>query len=117
MKINNELWIIIMDDSLDRAAAVCPGTSSAKLQHDFCHLDTVRCNEIYTNYYFDDWNGKRVYPFYQRSDGYSDYCQCVSPRRFLILTTATRKIQPLLLQVDARVSDLGKQKIVLACPL
>ena len=51
MCINGEYWNIILNDDMKSPLDwTYPGSSSAKLSHDFCHLDTEDSDDVYTNF-------------------------------------------------------------------
>ena len=65
MRINGECWnIIINDDMAHPPDWAYPGSSSSKLSHDFCHIDTEASDDVYTNFWFVEMGGRQIWPFY-----------------------------------------------------
>jgi len=52
MVINSECWNIIIDENMKEVPSSFPGSSSVKLTHDFCHVDSDNSDDVYTNYSF-----------------------------------------------------------------
>ena len=52
MVINSECWNIIIDENMKEVPSNFPGSSSAKLTHDFCHVDSDNSDDVYTNFSF-----------------------------------------------------------------
>ena len=87
MWINNECWNIIMNVDLNNPPDwTYAGSNSAKLSHDFCHLNTDSSDEVYTNFSFVEMGGRTIWPFYSGDDYQEDLWIWVSPRRFAIIT-------------------------------
>ena len=87
MCINGECWnIIINDDMKNPPDWAYPGSSSAKLSHDFCHIDTEASDDVYTNFYFVEMGGRQIWPFYATQSFQEDLWIWVSPRRFAVIT-------------------------------
>ena len=87
MWINNECWNIIMNVDLENPPDwTYAGSNSAKLSHDFCHLNTDSSDEVYTNFSFVEMGGRTIWPFYAGDDYQEDLWIWVSPRRFAIIT-------------------------------
>ena len=65
MCINGECWnIIINDDMKSPPDWAYPGSSSTKLSHDFCHIDTEASDDVFTNFWFVEMGGRQIWPFY-----------------------------------------------------
>ena len=87
MWINNECWNIIMNVDLETPPDwTYPGSSSAKLSHDFCHINTDLSDEVYTKFCFVEMGGRTIWPFYSADDYQEDLWIWVSPRRFAVIT-------------------------------
>ena len=87
MCINGECWnIIINDDMKSPPDWAYPGSSSAKLSHDFCHIDTEASDDVYTNFWFVEMGGRQIWPFYATESFQEDLWIWVSPRRFAVIT-------------------------------
>ena len=87
MWINGECWnIIINDDMKNPPDWAYPGSSSSKLSHDFCHINTEASDEVYTTFYFVEMGGRQIWPFYAADDFQEDLWIWVSPRRFVVIT-------------------------------
>ena len=87
MWINNECWNIIMNVDLRNPPDwTYAGSNSAKLSHDFCHINTDFSDEVYTNFCFVEMGGRTIWPFYSGDDYQEDLWIWVSPRRFAIIT-------------------------------
>ena len=63
-----------------------PGSNSAKLTHDFCHLESRYCDDEYTNFSFVDIAGHKIWPFYTSENFQEHLWIWVSPRRFAIIS-------------------------------
>ena len=48
MVINSECWNIIIDENMKEVPSSFPGSSSVKLTHDFCHVDSDNSDDVYT---------------------------------------------------------------------
>ena len=87
MCINGECWnIIINDDMKNPPDWAYPGSSSVKLSHDFCHIDTEASDDVYTNFCFVEMGGRQIWPFYATQSFQEDLWIWVSPRRFVVIT-------------------------------
>ena len=87
MWINNECWNIIMNVELKNPPDwTYAGSSSAKLSHDFCHINTDLSDEVYTKFCFVEMGGRTIWPFYSGDDYQEDLWIWVSPRRFAVIT-------------------------------
>ena len=87
MWINNECWNIIMNVDLKNPPDwTYAGSNSAKLSHDFCHINTDSSDEVYTNFSFKEMGGRTIWPFYTGDDYQDDLWIWVSPRRFVVIT-------------------------------
>ena len=87
MWINCECWNIVTNVDLNKQPDwTYPGSNSAKLSHDFCHLDTDRSDEVYTHFSFEAMGGRHIWPFYAGDDYQEDLWIWVSPRRFAVIT-------------------------------
>ena len=87
MRINGECWnIIINDDMAHPPDWAYPGSSSSKLSHDFCHIDTEASDDVYTNFWFVEMGGRQIWPFYATESFQEDLWIWVSPRRFAVIT-------------------------------
>ena len=87
MWINNECWNIIMNVDLKNPPDwTYAGSNSAKLSHDFCHLNTDSSDEVYTKFSFVEMGGRPIWPFYSGDDYQEDLWIWVSPRRFAVVT-------------------------------
>ena len=87
MWINNECWNIIMNVDLQNPPDwTYAGSNSAKLSHDFCHVNTDSSDEVYTNFSFVEMGGRTIWPFYTGDDYQDDLWIWVSPRRFAVIT-------------------------------
>ena len=87
MWINGECWNIIMNGDMKNPPDwTYPGSNSAKLSHDFCHLNTDASDEVYTNFHFVEMGGRKIWPFYSADDFQEDLWIWVSPRRFAVIT-------------------------------
>ena len=64
MVINSECWNIIIDENMKEVPSSFPGSSSVKLTHDFCHVDSDNSDDVYTNYSFVEMGGRTIWPFY-----------------------------------------------------
>ena len=64
MMINGECWNIITDEDMVKPPSSFPGSNSAKLTHDFCHLESRYCDDEYTSFNFVDIAGHKIWPFY-----------------------------------------------------
>ena len=64
MVINSECWNIIIDENMKEVPSNFPGSSSVKLTHDFCHVDSDNSDDIYTNFSFVEMGGRTIWPFY-----------------------------------------------------
>ena len=64
MVINSECWNIIIDENMKEAPSSFPGSSSVKLTHDFCHVDSDNSDDVYTNFSFVEMGGRTIWPFY-----------------------------------------------------
>ena len=64
MVINSECWNIIVDENMKEVPSNFPGSSSAKLTHDFCHVDSDNSDDVYTNFSFVEMGGRTIWPFY-----------------------------------------------------
>ena len=47
MMINDECWNIITDEDMVKTPGSFPGSNSNKLTHDFCHLNSRYCDDVY----------------------------------------------------------------------
>jgi len=63
-----------------------PGSSSTKLTHDFCHVDSESSDDVYTNFSFVEMGGRTIWPFYTTESFQEDLWIWVSPRRFAIIS-------------------------------
>ena len=52
MVINSECWNIIIDENMKEPPGSFPGSSSIKLTHDFCHIDSESSDDEYTSFSF-----------------------------------------------------------------
>ena len=87
MCINGECWNIILNDDMKSPPDwAYPGSSSAKLSHDFCHVDTEASDDVYTNFWFVEMGGRQIWPFYATDSFQEDLWIWVSPRRFAVIT-------------------------------
>ena len=87
MWINNECWNIIMNVDLRNPPDwTYAGSNSAKLSHDFCHINSDLSDEVYTNFCFVEMGGRTIWPFYTGDDYQDDLWIWVSPRRFAVIT-------------------------------
>ena len=87
MCINGECWNIILNDDMKSPLDwTYPGSSSAKLSHDFCHIDTEASDDVYTNFWFVEMSGRQIWPFYATESFQEDLWIWVSPRRFAVIT-------------------------------
>ena len=87
MCINGECWNIILNDDMKSPPDwAYPGSSSAKLSHDFCHIDTEASDDVYTNFWFVEMGGRQIWPFYATESFQEDLWIWVSPRRFAVIT-------------------------------
>ena len=78
--------IILNDDMKSPLDWTYPGSSSAKLSHDFCHIDTEASDDVYTNFSFVEMGGRQIWPFYATESFQEDLWVWVSPRRFAVIT-------------------------------
>ena len=67
MVINSECWNIIIDENMKEVPSNFPGSSSVKLTHDFCHVDSDNSDDVYTNYSFVEMGVAQSGPFTQPS--------------------------------------------------
>ena len=86
MMINGECWNIITDEDMVKPPGSFPGSNSAKLTHDFCHLESRYCDDEYTNFSFVDIAGHKIWPFYTSENFQEHLWIWVSPRRFAIIS-------------------------------
>ena len=86
MIINSECWNIIIDENMKEVPSSFPGSSSAKLTHDFCHVDSEYCDDVYTSFSFVEMGGRTIWPFYTSESFQEDLWIWVSPRRFAIIS-------------------------------
>ena len=86
MVINSECWNIIIDENMKDVPSNFPGSSSVKLTHDFCHVDSDNSDDVYTNYSFVEMGGRTIWPFYTTESFQEDLWIWVSPRRFAIIS-------------------------------
>ena len=86
MVINSECWNIIIDENMKEVPSSFQGSSSVKLTHDFCHVDSDNSDDIYTNYSFVEMGGRTIWPFYTTESFQEDLWIWVSPRRFAIIS-------------------------------
>ena len=86
MVINSECWNIIIDENMKEVPSSFPGSSSVKLTHDFCHVDSDNSDDVYTNYSFVEMGGRTIWPFYTTESFQEDLWIWVSPRRFAIIS-------------------------------
>ena len=86
MMINGECWNIITDEDMVKPPGSFPGSNSAKLTHDFCHLESRYCDDEYTNFSFVDIAGQKIWPFYTSENFQEHLWIWVSPRRFAIIS-------------------------------
>ena len=86
MVINSECWNIIVDENLKEVPSNFPGSSSAKLTHDFCHVDSDNSDDVYTNFSFLEMGGRTIWPFYTTETFQEDLWIWISPRRFAIIS-------------------------------
>jgi hypothetical protein len=86
MMINGECWNIITDEDMVKPPGSFPGSSSSKLTHDFCHLETRYCDDEYTSFSFVDMAGHKIWPFYTSENFQEHLWIWVSPRRFAIIS-------------------------------
>ena len=87
MIINGECWNIIMDEDMNKIPSSFPGSNSTKLTHDFCHLDSRYCDDVYTSFNFVEMGGRRIWPFYASECFQEHLWIWVSPRRFAIISS------------------------------
>ena len=87
MMINSESWNIITDEDMVKTPSSFPGSNSNKLTHDFCHLDSRYCDDVYTSFNFVDMAGRRIWSFYVSECFQEHLWICVSPRRFAIISS------------------------------
>ena len=64
-----------------------PGSNSAKLTHDFCHVDSDNSDDVYTNFSFVEMGGRTIWPFYTMESFQEDLWIWVSPRRFAVISS------------------------------
>ena len=84
MWVNNECWNIVMNVDLNKPPDWnYAGSNSAKLSHDFCHLNTDHSDEVYTHFSFVEMGGRPIWPFYTGEDYQEDLWIWVSPRRWV----------------------------------
>ena len=86
MVISSECWNIIIDENMKEVPSSFPGSSSVKLTHDFCHVDSDNSDDVYTNYSFVEMGGRTIWPFYTTESFQEDLWIWVSPRRFAIIS-------------------------------
>jgi len=86
MVINSECWNIIVDENMNEVPSGFPGSSSNRLTHDFCHVDSDNSDDVYTNFSFVEMGGRTIWPFYQTESFQEDLWIWVSPRRFAIIS-------------------------------
>ena len=91
MMINGECWNIITDENMVKTPSSFPGSNSTKLTHDFCHLDSRYCDDVYTSFNFVDMAGHRIWPFYTSECFQEHLWIWVSPRRFVIISSHPTK--------------------------
>jgi hypothetical protein len=60
VRINDEPWNIIVDEDMNKVPSSYPGSSSQKLTHDFCHLDSKAGDEVYTKFRIVEMGGRRL---------------------------------------------------------
>ena len=89
--INGECWNIITDENMVKTPSSFPGSNSTKLTHDFCHLDSRYCDDVYTSFNFVDMAGHRIWPFYTSECFQEHLWIWVSPRRFVIISSHPTK--------------------------
>ena len=87
MVINSECWNIIIDENMKEVPSNFPGSSSVKLTHDFCHVDSDNSDDVYTNFSFVEMGGRTIWPFYTTESFQEDLWIWVSPRRFAIISS------------------------------
>ena len=85
--INSECWNIIIDENMKEVPSNFPGSSSVKLTHDFCHVDSDNSDDVYTNFSFVEMGGRTIWPFYTTESFQEDLWIWVSPRRFAIISS------------------------------
>ena len=86
MVINSECWNIIIDENMKEPPGSFPGSSSVKLTHDFCHIDSESSDDEYTSFSFVEMGGRVIWPFYTTESFQEDLWIWVSPRRFAIIS-------------------------------
>ena len=86
MMINSECWNVITDEDMVKPPSSFPGSNSAKLTHDFCHLETRYCDDEYTSFSFVHMTGHKIWPFYTSENFQEHLWIWVSPRRFAIIS-------------------------------
>ena len=86
MVINSECWNIIIDENMKEVPSSFPGSNSAKLTHDFCHVDSESSDDVYTSFSFVEMGGRTIWPFYTTESFQEDLWIWVSPRRFAIIS-------------------------------
>ena len=86
MVINSECRNIIIDENMKEVPSSFPGSSSAKLTHDFCHVDSESSDDVYTSFSFVEMGGRTIWPFYTTESFQEDLWIWVSPRRFAIIS-------------------------------
>ena len=60
MIINSECWNIIIDENMKEPPGSFPGSSSIKLTHDFCHIDSESSDDEYTSFSFVEMGGRVI---------------------------------------------------------
>lgn len=86
MVINGECWNIVMSEDMNKPPGNFPGSNSAKLTHDFCHLDSESSDDVYTHFSFVEMGGRTIWPFYATESFQENLWIWISPRRFAIIS-------------------------------
>lgn len=87
MNMDGECWNIITNDDMQNPPDWShPGSSSSKLSHDFCHIDTEALDDVYTNFWTVEMGGRQIWPFYSTESFQEDLWIWVNPRRFAAIT-------------------------------
>ena len=108
MIINSECWNIIVDENMKEVPSSFPGSSSVKLTHDFCHVDSDNSDDVYTNFSFVEMGGRTIWPFYT-TETFQEDMDLDQPKKIChhLRPSAQRKIESFLFEQDARTSHSG----------